>query len=193
MASSKQKRTSREGEAPAEPQPTPPRVSAAPSPSPQILTALGAGTVIPAHPLALTAERRLDERRQRALSRYYLEAGAGGLAVGVHTTQFAIHDNGMLRPVLEIGAAAARAAARPVVLVAGVQGPTAQAVAEAELAARFGYDLVLLRPERALPDDDLIDRVRAVGEVLPVVGFYLQPAVGGRRLGRDFWARLAAL
>src|SRR5690348_5047833 len=102
MASSKQKRTSREGEAPAEPQPTPPRVSAAPSPSAQILTALGAGTVIPAHPLALTAERKLDERRQRALSRYYIAAGAGGLAVGVHTTQFAIHypSVGLLQPVL---------------------------------------------------------------------------------------------
>jgi dihydrodipicolinate synthase/N-acetylneuraminate lyase len=151
------------------------------------------GCVIPAHPLALTPQRRLDERHQLALSRYYLDAGAGGLAVGVHTTQFAIHDNGMLRPVLEIGAAVARAAARPLVLVAGVQGPTARAVAEAELAAGFGYDLVLLRPERSLDDDDLIDRVRAVGEVLPVVGFYLQPAVGGRRLSRDFWARLVAL
>jgi dihydrodipicolinate synthase/N-acetylneuraminate lyase len=151
------------------------------------------GCVIPAHPLALTPQRTLDERRQLALSRYYLDAGAGGLALGVHTTQFAIHDNGMLRPVLEMSAAAARAAARPVVLVAGVQGPTAQAVAEAELAAGLGYDLVLLRPERGLPDDDLIDRARAVGEVLPVVGFYLQPAVGGRHLGRDFWARLAVL
>lgn len=151
-----------------------------------------AGTVIPAHPLALTAELKLDERRQLALSRYYLDAGAGGLAVGVHTTQFAIHDNGMLQPVLELAAGAAREAGREVVLVAGVQGDTANAVREAALARDLGYHMVLLRPV-AGDDDALIERARAVGEVLPVVGFYLQPAVGGRVLGRDFWRRFAAL
>ncbi len=150
------------------------------------------GCVIPAHPLALTADRTLDERRQRALTRYYLAAGCGGLAVGVHTTQFAIHDNGLLRPVWEISADVVAAQDRPVVLIAGVQGPTRQAVAEAELAASLGYHLVLLRPE-TMTEDQLIDRARAVGEVLPVVGFYLQPAVGGRRLSRDFWTRLAAM
>lgn len=150
------------------------------------------GTVIPAHPLALTAGLKLDERRQLALSRYYLEAGAGGLAVGVHTTQFAIHDNGMLQPVLELAAGAAGDAGREVVLVAGVQGDTAHAVREATLARDLGYHMVLLRPI-AGDDDMLIERARAVGEVLPVVGFYLQPAVGGRVLGRDFWRRFAAL
>jgi dihydrodipicolinate synthase/N-acetylneuraminate lyase len=143
--------------------------------------------------LALTPQRRLDERRQRALTRYYLDAGAGGVAVGVHTTQFALHDTDLFRPVLEISAEVATSAGRPVVLVAGAQGPIRQAVAEAELAAAAGYHLVLLGPERGLSEDDLIKRARAVGEVLPVIGFYLQPAVGGRALTREFWTRLAAL
>jgi len=159
---------------------------------PTPLEIFAAGTVIPAHPLALTAQRTLDERRQVALTRYYLDAGAGGLAVGVHTTQFAIHDNGMLRPVLELAADAAQRQDRPVVLVAGVQGDTAQAVREAELAAQIGYHLVLLRPAPG-SDEAMLERARAVGEVLPVVGFYLQPAVGGRLLGRDYWRRFAAL
>lgn len=156
------------------------------------LELFAAGTVIPAHPLALTADRRLDERRQVALTRYYLDAGAGGLAVGVHTTQFAIHDNGMLRPVLELAADAARRAGRTVVLVAGVQGSIDQAVREATLASRLGYDMVLLRPGSG-NDDQMLERAQAVGEVLPVIGFYLQPAVGGRVLSRDFWRRFAAL
>ena len=156
------------------------------------LELFAAGTVIPAHPLALTADRKLDERQQVALTRYYLDAGAGGLAVGVHTTQFAIHDNGMLRPVLELAADTVRHADRTVVLVAGVQGDVAQAVREATLAARLGYHMVLLRPG-AGSDDEMIERARAVGEVLPVIGFYLQPAVGGRLLSRDFWRRFAAL
>ncbi|WP_219468483.1 dihydrodipicolinate synthase family protein [Nonomuraea rhizosphaerae] len=155
------------------------------------------GLVIPAHPLALTEDRRLDERRQRALTRYYVEAGAGGLAVGVHTTQFAIHGTGLLPPVLELAAVTAReagrAAEREVVLVAGATGPTAQAVAEAELARSLGYHMVLLSPYRELDEDGLIERARAVGDVLPVIGFYLQPAVGGRPLSRDFWTRLAGI
>ncbi|MEU4712857.1 dihydrodipicolinate synthase family protein [Micromonospora purpureochromogenes] len=151
------------------------------------------GCVIPAHPLALDADRRLDERRQRALTRYYLATGAGGIAVGVHTTQFAIHDPavGLLAPVLEL--AAETAAGSDAILVAGVCGDTAQAVREAELAASLGYHLVLLSPYAPLDEDALVERARAVGEVLPVIGFYLQPAVGGRHLSRDFWARLAAL
>ncbi|MEU8356752.1 dihydrodipicolinate synthase family protein [Nonomuraea sp. NPDC048882] len=151
------------------------------------------GLVIPAHPLALTGDRRLDERRQRALTRYYVEAGAGGLAVGVHTTQFAIHGTGLLPPVLELAAVTAAEFDREVVLVAGATGPTAQAVAEAELARSLGYHMVLLSPYRELDEDGLIERARAVGEVLPVIGFYLQPAVGGRPLSRDFWTRLAAI
>jgi len=151
------------------------------------------GLVIPAHPLALDADRRLDERRQRALTRYYQSAGTGGVAVGVHTTQFAIHDPtvGLLAPVLELAAETCRGTS--MVLVAGVCGPTSQAVSEAALAARLGYHMVLLSPLRGATEDELIDRARAVGEVLPVVGFYLQPAVGGRTLSRDFWTRLATL
>lgn len=157
-----------------------------------------AGTVIPAHPLALTSSRRLDERRQRALTRYYLESGAGGLAVGVHTTQFALHEpsRGLLSPVLELAAqTAAEYADRTTVLVAGACGPTDQAVAEAECAARAGYDLVLLAPYQAgdLTEEQLLDRTRAVGEVLPVVGFALQPAVGGRVHSRRFWRDLTDL
>jgi dihydrodipicolinate synthase/N-acetylneuraminate lyase len=153
------------------------------------------GLVIPAHPLALNADRKLDERRQRALTRYYVEAGAGGLAVGVHTTQFAIHEPsyGLLAPVLELAAQTVAEYHQPVVLIAGACGPTAQAVTEAELAASLGYHLVLLSPHPDLDEDALLARARAVGEVLPVIGFYLQPAVGGRPLSRDFWARLAAV
>nr|WP_236667673.1 dihydrodipicolinate synthase family protein [Nonomuraea sp. K271] len=149
--------------------------------------------VIPAHPLALTSDRKLDERRQRALTRYYVEAGAGGLAVGVHTTQFAIHGTGLLAPVLELAATVAGEYEHDVVLVAGATGPTARAVAEAELARSLGYHMVLLSPYRELDEDGLIERARAVSEVLPVIGFYLQPAVGGRHLSREFWTRLAAI
>lgn len=156
------------------------------------LEIFAAGCAIPAHPLALTAERKLDEKRQRAVGRYYAASGAGGMAVGVHTTQFPIHDNGMLKPVLEIAAEVARDAGRPLAMIAGVQGEVNQAVAEARLARDLGYHLVLLRP-KAGTDDELIDRAKAVGEVLPVVGFYLQPAVGGRVLSRDYWRRFAAI
>ncbi len=158
-----------------------------------------AGQVIPAHPLALTARRTLDETRQRGLARYYVDAGAGGMAVAVHTTQFAIRDakHALLRPVLELAAEEAserRASARaPFVLIAGAIGDTRQAVAEAELAASLGYDMVLLSlgALRDASDDALIAHCRAVSEVLPLFGFYLQPAVGGRLLGYDFWRRFA--
>lgn len=160
---------------------------------------LGSGVVIPAHPLALTPERRLDERHQRALSRYYLDAGAGGLAVGVHTTQFAIRrpEHGLYRPVLELAAETSRSwrssTRNPVALVAGAIGRTAQAVAEAETAASLGYDLVLLGlgALHDASDAELIAHCRAVADVLPLFGFYLQPAVGGRVLGYRFWRELA--
>lgn len=153
------------------------------------------GTVIPAHPLALTADRTLDERRQRALTRYYTEAGAGGVAVGVHTTQFAIREHGLFRPVLELAAeeSAAVAAERPFLRIAGVAGPVRQAVEEAVTARELGYDAVLVSPA-GLPHattDDLLDRSAAVGEILPVIGFYLQEAVGGRALPRPYWRALA--
>lgn len=151
------------------------------------------GVVIPAHPLALTADRQLDERRQRALTRYYLAAGAGGAAIGVHTTQFAIRDVGLLRPVLELAMEELRD--RDVVKVAGICGPTGQALAEAETAARLGYDvgLVSLAALREAATDQLIDHVRAVAGVLPVFGFYLQPAVGGRLLPYEFWRRFVEI
>lgn len=151
--------------------------------------------VIPAHPLALTANRKLDERRQRALSRYYLAAGAGGLAVGVHTTQFAIRDPkvGLFRPALEVAMEEMRA--NEVVAVAGVCGRTAQAVGEAELARDLGYDCVLasLAAYAGASDDELLDHVRALADVAPVFGFYLQPAVGGRVLSYKFWRRFAGI
>jgi dihydrodipicolinate synthase/N-acetylneuraminate lyase len=157
------------------------------------------GLVIPAHPLALTARRTLDERRQRALTRYYVDAGAGGLAVGVHTTQFAIRDSavGLLEPVLSLARETSDAwrqpGSEPLVHIAGVVGPTAQAAAEAALAARLGYDvaLVSLGGLDDWPVARLVEHMRAVAEVLPVMGFYLQPAVGGRPLPAAFWRRLA--
>lgn len=162
---------------------------------------LARGQVIPAHPLALTADRRLDERHQRALTRYYVASGAGGIAVGVHTTQFQIRDpqHGLLAPVLSLAAATATEALganpRPFVRVAGVCGATRQAVGEARLASDLGYDaaLVSLGALHDAPERTLIDHCRAVGELLPVFGFYLQPAVGGRVLRYEFWRGLAEL
>ena len=160
-----------------------------------VRAALRRGLAIPAHPLALNAERRLDERRQVALTRYYCDAGAGGAAVAVHTTQFAIRDPrvGLLEPVLAlaIGVLRERERASGVlrVAVAGVCGPTAQAVAEAQLAARLGYDagLVSLAALREASNAELIAHCRRVSEVLPLFGFYLQPSVGGRVLDEAFW------
>ena len=157
-----------------------------------------AGQVIPAHPLALTAARTLDERRQRALTRYYADAGAGGVAVGVHTTQFAIRDSqvGLYRPVLELAAETARAwvgDARPFALIAGLVGDTAQAVREAELARTLGYDagLLSLGAWRDADEQALVAHCRTVAETIPLFGFYLQPAVGGRELSYRFWRELA--
>jgi dihydrodipicolinate synthase/N-acetylneuraminate lyase len=157
------------------------------------LARLREGLVIPAHPLALTASRTLDERRQRALTRYYLDAGAGGIALGVHTTQFAIRRRGLYEPVLALAAEEARG--RDVVRVAGVCGERRQAVDEAECAAKLGFHAVLLSlgALAAADVDELIDHARAVGEILPLVGFYLQPPVGGRILPVEFWRRFAAL
>ncbi|MCP5519436.1 MAG: dihydrodipicolinate synthase family protein [Verrucomicrobiales bacterium] len=184
------------------------------------------GMVIPAHPLALTADRRLDERRQRALTRYYLEAGAGGVAVGVHTTQFAIRkpNVGLLEPVLTLaaetvddwehrraapaepttapttGKAVDRASrevrgAGPILKVAGLCGDTAQAIREARLALDRGYHagLLSLSALRAATVDALVDHCREVASGIPVVGFYLQPAVGGRVLPHAFWRRFVEI
>ena len=156
---------------------------------------LAEGLVIPAHPLALTSARKLDERRQRALTRYYLAAGAGGLAVGVHTTQFAIRDPkiGLYQPVLEL--AMEEAAKADIVKIAGVCGPRQQAVKEAELARQLGYDAVLLSMGglKELATHDLIEHAKAIAGVIPVVGFYLQPSVGGRLLSYEFWREFARI
>jgi dihydrodipicolinate synthase/N-acetylneuraminate lyase len=152
-------------------------------------TQLISGLVIPAHPLALNRERKLDERRQRALTRYYLASGAGGVAVGVHTSQFAIRDPsiGLFEPVLQIAMEEMRE--QPIVKIAGVCGKLPQALSEAAVAARLGYDAVLLSLA-ALPDAsvaELIEHSRAVSSIIPIIGFYLQPSVGGRVLPQAFW------
>src|ERR1041385_1376948 len=163
---------------------------------PEVLAALRKGVVIPAHPLALDARRQLDPRRQRALARYYLDAGAGGLAVGVHTTQFAIREAGLYRPVLELAMqTAAEWACRPVVMIAGLVGRTDQAVREAQTARGIGYHagLLSLAAMKGASDDELISHARAVAEEIPLVGFYLQPAVGGILLSAAFWRRFASI
>jgi dihydrodipicolinate synthase/N-acetylneuraminate lyase len=159
------------------------------------------GVVIPAHPLALDASRKLDERRQAALTRYYCDSGAGGIAVGVHTTQFAIRDPkiGLYQPVLRLAADEARAfelsSGRRIVKVAGICGPTAQAVAEAEFARTAGYDIGLLSLAalKTASDTELLDHCRAVGREIPLFGFYLQPSVGGRLLSYEFWRGFSAI
>ena len=146
------------------------------------------GVVIPASPLALTAKRKLDERRQRALWRYYIAAGAGGIAVGVHTTQFQIRDPkiGLFKPVLALAADEFKRHQRsePLVRIGGVCGRTKQALAEAELLRELGFHagLLSLGALQKAGEDELIAHARAVAKVLPLVGFYLQPAAGGRLL-----------
>jgi hypothetical protein len=168
---------------------------------PTIRRVLARGTVIPAHPLALTADRQLDERRQRALTRYYVAAGAGGLAVGVHTTQFAIRESriGLFAPVLKLAAEemdrADRGRAEPLIRIGGICGATPQAVAEAELLASLGYNagLLSLAAMKDAQDATLIAHCRKVAEVIPLIGFYLQPAVGGRVLSYKFWREFAEI
>jgi dihydrodipicolinate synthase/N-acetylneuraminate lyase len=162
---------------------------------------LQAGHVIPAHPLALTPSRTMDERHQRALTRYYVAAGAGGMAVGVHTTGFPIHDAkiGLYRPVLELAAATAdealARAPRRYVRVAGLIGDTAQALREAQIALTLGYHcgLLSLGAWRDATDAQILAHCRRVAEAIPLFGFYLQPAVGGRRLSYAFWREFAEI
>lgn len=168
---------------------------------------LKTGLVIPAHPLALDANRRFDERRQRALARYYCDAGAGGLAVGVHATQFAIRDAriGLFEPVLRIAMEEAqhfeanghekKTAPRSLAMIGGVCGNTTQATKEAALLKEIGYDagLLSLAGMGNASDAELVSHCRAVADVLPLVGFYLQPAVGGRLLSYRFWREFAAI
>ncbi|HEU5297629.1 MAG TPA: dihydrodipicolinate synthase family protein [Burkholderiaceae bacterium] len=167
---------------------------------PAALAALRRGAVIPAHLLALDAQRGLDRRRQRALTRYYLDAGAGGLAVGVHSTQFAIRDVGLYEPVLELAAQTADEwtpldGRRPLFLIAGLAGRTVQATREAQTARRLGYHagLLSLAALKGESEDALIAHCETVAAELPLVGFYLQPAVGGIELPVRFWRRFAAI
>src|SRR6266702_6465097 len=160
----------------------------------EIRKLIAEGTALPAHPLALTAERQLDKQHQRALTRYYVDAGSGGLAVGVHTTQFAIRDVGLYRPVLELAAkTAANWTKRPLAMVAGLAGPTQQAIAEARTARGIGYHAGLLSVAamKSASEDEIIAHCADVAREIPLVGFYLQPAVGGVILSANFWRRFA--
>lgn len=155
------------------------------------------GTIIPAHPLALNEQLQLDEKRQRALTRYYMASGAGGVAVGVHTTQFEIRkpEINLFEPVLKIAADEIEKANRnePFVKVAGIVGPTETALREAELAVKHGYHLGLVSMGglATYSEKELIKRAEAIAETIPVFGFYLQPAVGGRILSYEFWRDFA--
>jgi len=167
----------------------------------QLREHLLAGQAIPAQPLALTEARKLDERYQIALTRYYMAAGSGGLAVGVHSTQFEIREpqHNLLRPVLKLASRTIDEelanAPRPFAKLAGVGGKTTQAIAEAELARELGYDAALLSLAAYKEADDatLIAHCRAVAEVIPIIGFYLQPSVGGRVLPYSFWREFAEI
>lgn len=161
--------------------------------------ALHDGLVIPAHPLALNRDRKLDERRQRALTRYYAGSGAGGIAVGVHSTQFEIRDPAvnLYETVLRIASEEAAAArrARTFLLIAGICGPVEQALAESRTAVKHGYDagLVSMGGLPGLTEEEHLDRIRAIAEVIPVFGFYLQPSVGGRTFSYSFWRAFAEI
>lgn len=163
---------------------------------PEIAALLRSGSVIPAHPLALDEARRLDERRQRALTRYYIDAGSGGLAIGVHATQFAIREAGLYEKVLSLGADEGRRwAKRPLVMIAGLAGKTAQARKEAQLARALGYHcgMLSLGAMKGASIDELIEHCAAIAREIPLVGFYLQTAVGGIPLPTEFWRRFAAI
>ena len=155
------------------------------------------GAFIPAHPLALHEDRTLDEKSQRALMKYYIDAGVDGIAVGVHTTQFEIRDPqfGLFERVLEIAMDEMNRANvhQSFIKIAGVCGPIEQAVKEATFSKALGYDLALLSMGglAQLTEEELLDRTKEVAKIIPVVGFYLQDAVGGRKLSYDFWRQLA--
>lgn len=165
----------------------------------EVRTLLHEGTVIPAHPLALNGNRKLDEKRQRGLTRYYMAAGAGGVAVGVHSTQFEIRkpEINLYGRVLELAAEEIQAATltRPFIKIAGLVGPTEQAISEAQTALALGYDMGLLSMGglQGWTEEQILDRVRAVAAVIPVFGFYLQPSVGGRIFSYDFWLEFARI
>jgi len=161
-----------------------------------VLATLRRGTAIPAHLLALDAHRKLDVRRQRALTRYYVDAGAGGIAVGVHSTQFAIREAGLYEPVLKLAReTVADWAKRPMVLIAGLAGRTAQALREADVARGLGYHagLLSLAALKGASENEIVEHCRAVAREIPLIGFYLQPAVGGIALSADFWRQFSEI
>ena len=162
-----------------------------------VRAALHRGLVIPACPLALNASRKLDERRQRALLRYYHAAGAGGVAVGVHTTQFAIRDpqHALFEPVLSLAAEEFKNDPLRLVRIGGVCGLTPQAIREATLLRELGYDAALLSlgALKTATEAEMIAHCRQIAEIIPIIGFYLQPAVGGRVLPRSFWQQFAEI
>jgi hypothetical protein len=165
--------------------------------APEIKNLLHEGTVIPAHPLALTEDRQFDEQRQKALTRYYIASGAGGVAVGVHTTQFEIRDVNLYEPVLRIAANEIDSAflERPFIKIAGICGPTDQALDEAAIASSLGYHLGLVSMGglNDWSEAELLKRIEKISDVIPVFGFYLQPAVGGRILSYQFWREFAEI
>jgi len=161
-----------------------------------VLQTLRRGVVIPASPLALDARRHFDPRRQRALARYYMDAGSGGIAIGVHTTQFEIRDVGLYEPVLETVANAMDAwTDKPMLRITGLVGKTAQAIREAETAKALGYHagLLNLAAYRGASEDEIIAHCRAIAEKIPLIGFYMQTAVGGIALSVEFWHRFAEI
>ena len=164
--------------------------------APTIHQALHKGLVIPACPLALTEDRQLDERRQRTLLRYYVAAGAGGIAAGVHTTQFAIREAGLFEPLLQLAMEELnRIAPTEFLRIGGICGKTKQASKEAEVLRRFGFHcgLLSLGALREASETDLLQHARQISEIIPIIGFYLQPSVGGRTLPYSFWRRFAEI
>lgn len=160
-----------------------------------IIQNLQDGCVIPAIPLALTEERSFDMQRQRVLLRYYLEAGADGIAAAVHTTQFEIRkpEYSLLKPILQVTSEEIdyyqKETGKTILKIAGVCGRTEQAVEEASLARSLGFDAVLLSPGGLddLSEKALIERTENVADLIPVIGFCLQPAVGGRIFSYSYW------
>ena len=162
----------------------------------EILKSITDGTTIPAHPLAINSERRFDPIRQRALTRYYLDAGVGGIAVGVHTTQFTIREAGLYTPVLKLAIETVHDwSDHPIVCIAGLVGKTQQAVSEAQIAVDLGYHagLLSLAAFKSASEDEIIEHCQRVAAEIPLVGFYLQPAVGGRLLSSGFWKQFAEI
>jgi len=159
------------------------------------------GVVIPASPLALDKNRKLDKKHQKALYRYYISAGSGGIAVGVHTTQFEIREPGIniFKPLLELASSEidglSQKHKRPILKIAGVCGKTPQAIEEAKLSASLGYDIALLSLSalKTASDDELIEHCKKISNIIPLMGFYLQPAVGGRILPYSFWQRFVEI